>query len=385
MKIALVHKKYTTKGGTERYLVNLTTGLLDAGWEVHVFVHHWDKDHDPRLIFHRLPKIPIGKTLKMLSLLYGARWSLAAEGGFDLVFGLGKTLGSDILRLGGGSHRAYLDQRLKMEESLLNKLGLRISLSSALALLIESRQLKEKRLSRIILPSKISQVQLCRHYNLSESRTVVIYNGVDLEKFPYRPERSSFLRQRYGIPEDRPIILFAATNFRLKGLGYLIRAMAEIKQAALVVVGKKGGGPYQRSANDLGLGDRIIFAGPVKDMVSYYSGSDMLVHPTFYDPFANVCLEAAATGLPVITTRANGFSEIMENGRQGFIVPDPKNTSALAEKIRILLDREQRERMGREARALAEQYPVSRNIGEVMDLVGGLLHKGRNFSCLWVH
>jgi len=58
--------------------------------------------------------------------------------------------------------------------------------------------------------------------------------------------------------------------------------------------------------------------------------------PSIYDPFSNACLEALASGLPVITTRDNGFSEIIENGVHGSIVDRSSDSAALRDAISVL-------------------------------------------------
>jgi UDP-glucose:(heptosyl)LPS alpha-1,3-glucosyltransferase len=73
-------------------------------------------------------------------------------------------------------------------------------------------------------------------------------------------------------------------------------------------------------------------------MPTFYRGSDVLVHPTFYDPCARVALEALACGLPVVTTRRNGAAELMRDGREGFVIEHPRNTAGLAERLKLLED-----------------------------------------------
>jgi UDP-glucose:(heptosyl)LPS alpha-1,3-glucosyltransferase len=61
-----------------------------------------------------------------------------------------------------------------------------------------------------------------------------------------------------------------------------------------------------------------------------YAASDLFALPTLYDPFSNACLEAMATGIPVLTTRQNGVAELIEDQKSGFIIEDPKNDSEIA-------------------------------------------------------
>ena len=72
-----------------------------------------------------------------------------------------------------------------------------------------------------------------------------------------------------------------------------------------------------------GYEDNIMFLGHVEKIESVFCASDMFILPTFYDPFSNVCLEAMACGLPVITTRLNGAAEIIEDRVSGILVDSP--------------------------------------------------------------
>ena len=73
-------------------------------------------------------------------------------------------------------------------------------------------------------------------------------------------------------------------------------------------------------------------------MRNTYFAADFLVHPTFYDPCSLVVLEALACGLPVITTAANGASELLSPPREGYVVADPHDHEQLADCLAELLD-----------------------------------------------
>ncbi len=75
------------------------------------------------------------------------------------------------------------------------------------------------------------------------------------------------------------------------------------------------------------------FLGVVRDLPALYAAADIFILPTLYDPFSNASLEALAAGLPVITTRANGLSEVIEDGVHGTVVEDSRDVSALVDAI----------------------------------------------------
>ncbi len=95
------------------------------------------------------------------------------------------------------------------------------------------------------------------------------------------------------------------------------------------------------------------------DMPALYGAADIFLLPTIYDPFSNACLEALAAGLPVVTTRANGFSEIIENGVHGTVMDDPRNVEAICEALLFWSDTRRREPARVENVALAAQFDIS--------------------------
>ncbi|MGZ3604066.1 MAG: glycosyltransferase family 4 protein, partial [Thermodesulfobacteriota bacterium] len=214
---------------------------------------------------------------------------------------------------------------------------------------------------------------MMKWYRLPEERITVVYNGVDTEYFHPRNRRyREEIRRRHGIGNEW-VILFVSNNFRMKGLGFLIKALARIKKGSqasfkLMILGKDRQDFYLRLARRMGILEEVVFVGSTDEPEKYYGASDLLVHPTFYDACSLTVLEALASGLPVITTYSNGASGIITQGQEGFVVADPRDDQALAEKILFFLDREKVERVSMAARHLAESYSDERNWSEMRNI-----------------
>ena len=149
----------------------------------------------------------------------------------------------------------------------------------------------------------------------------------------------------------------------------------------LVIVGGKHIDSWRRHVARLGLSEQVIFAGRVDDPLPYYAAADCYVHPTYYDPCSLVVLEAAACGLPLITSRYNGASEMFSDGKDVLLVDDPADDAELAGAMRTLLDDSARRRLGAAARATILQHSFHRNVDqileiyrEILDRRGGLPH-----------
>src|SRR4030043_243083 len=181
------------------------------------------------------------------------------------------------------------------------------------------------------------------YYGIPANRIAVIYNGVDIERFhPRNKKYREGIRSQYGLGSEDLLLLFVSHNFRLKGLRYLIRALALIKRkrenVKLLVIGRDRAEPYRRAAKKLGCEENVLFTGGVRDLERYYASADILVHPTFYDPCSLVVLEALASGLPVVTSRPNGASELLDDGRDGILLDDPADAAEFLARVEPLLD-----------------------------------------------
>ena len=114
---------------------------------------------------------------------------------------------------------------------------------------------------------------------------------------------------------------------------------------------------------------RVQFLGVLDDMPSLYRAADVFLLPTIYDPFSNACLEALAAGLPVITTAANGFAEIIENGVHGNVIEDPRDTGAIRDALLLWSDSSRRERAALRIRELADRFDISANVAETLRIL----------------
>jgi len=109
-----------------------------------------------------------------------------------------------------------------------------------------------------------------------------------------------------------------------------------------------------------------MFLGPVGDPLPWLGVGDIFVLPTLYDPFSNATLEALASGIPVITTRVNGASEIMNGKGGGEILNSPLDYKELASAVIKLSEEKERQKEGVKARELALNYSMGRYVKETL-------------------
>jgi UDP-glucose:(heptosyl)LPS alpha-1,3-glucosyltransferase len=169
------------------------------------------------------------------------------------------------------------------------------------------------------------------------------------------------------------VLLLASHNFRRKGLAELLavagRLAANGRPVHVMVAGRGRLAKWRAIAARHGLANRVTFLGGVSEMEPYYSAADVYVHPTYYDQCSLVILEAAASGLPIVTTRnQNGTAELFREGDEALTVADPWDIAGLHERLEALFDERLRVQLGLAARTVALRNPFERNVVEILAL-----------------
>ncbi len=213
------------------------------------------------------------------------------------------------------------------------------------------------RYRRVVAISERVRQQLKDYYGVPDEKIVTIPNGINLSRYSADNVTSrAEVRSALGIDEATPLILFVGSQFRLKGLEFAIRGLAGMKtKAHLLVVGNDSLHGFQQLAHGLGVADRVHFVGPRKDLPDIYPAADVFVFPSLYETFALVCLEAMASGLPVLACRVGGIEDYLRDGENGLFINREGNDIA-AKLDRILGDKELRARFRREGIKTAANY-----------------------------
>ena len=361
------------RGGAERYLIDLCTRMARENFEVHVYAEHWEEEVEG-IHFHRVKTIPFPKSARLLSFAVRATQAIM-KGNYDITLGVGNTLKADVLQPHGGVHWAWFWRSLRAYDNPIiwttKFLGRVLSPKQWVSGWIENAPYKRKTFHKIVAISDMVKWDIIRWYGIPENQIEVVYNGVDTERFhPRNREYREEIRKRHGIG-DEFVLLFVSNNFRMKGLGYLIKALAEIKKEdhpplKLLVLGRDRRGPYLRLAKKMRISEEVVFAGSTGEPEKYYGAADLLVHPTFYDACSLTVLEALASGLPVITTVLNGAAGTIKDGQGGFVIQSPRDDQALPEKIALFFDERRRQESRVLARRCMERFPMELNYREMI-------------------
>lgn len=386
MKIAIVRKKYSDFGGAERYVASLSKHLVESGHKVHVFADEWKIDNKQnarhntylsQILFHKVPVIRIVSFLHVLSFTISSRRLLQKEV-FDIIHSLERTTYQDIYRAGDGCHKEWLRQRTKIDPWYKSILAVLNPLHLSL-LWIEKKIFKNGKYKMIIANSKRGKAEIVHHYGVPPEKIQVIYNAIDTKRFNLTnpAEVRIQVRMQHGISPKDQILLFVGSDFKRKGLAAAIESLARLKSGIkLIVIGKDRVGPYRSMANRMGIKEHVNFLGPRADVERYYCAGDLFIFPTIYDPFSNVCLEAMAAGLPVITSSVNGASELLEEGKNGYIIENPIDPIEISKKIQKGLKLSQRSVQEFNSKLL-ERFSWEQHLAQVLDIYGSIRDKNR--------
>jgi len=351
MRIALVIERFEPQGGgAEAVAWRVAQGLAEAGDQVHVLAREAPPGAQPDALRIRVLRVPATWQPLRVALFSRAAAQAARELGVDLVHSFSRTLRQDVFRAGGGCHAAYMQRAYSPAGARWRRLSPR----HAMLLGIEEAVLRDPH-QIIQCNSAMVQREFTARYALAPERVVVIPNGVDLLRFApgIHAAAATRLRERYA-PGARRVWLLAGSGFRRKGLDTALRALdlSSDPDAMLWVAGGDDPRPWQARARAQGLAGRVSFLGPRRDLPRLYAAADALLLPTRYDAFANVCLEAAASALPVVTSDANGAAEWL--GAGAMRVTDPENAEGFAAALDALRDPQRRALVGQEGRRRAE-------------------------------
>jgi glycosyltransferase involved in cell wall biosynthesis len=243
------------------------------------------------------------------------------------------------------------------------------------------RERTDKRLSRkifskvdaLLYPSNnIARLDILNDFPELKTKTYCMYNSVDIKR--YHPDnRNSEMKKKWLEKlelNDGPVLLFAGRLVVEKGIDKLIEAfkivLKKCPQVNLVLAGSSffEGAPvteFQKNLKEqaLSIKNNVFFTGYIDqyEIPYIYALSDIFISPVVWDdPSPKTCYEAAAAGIPIISTRRGGIAEIVKDGETGLLLDTPYENQELADvMLKLIVDKELRVKLGRKSRLHAEQ------------------------------
>lgn len=367
--LTLVRQYPVGPGGAEKYLDLLVRGLTRCGFDITLLC----ADAPPHGIYFENAEVDVVR----LDIPNLSRWRPLRPWYFPwlvqawlrkypqpFVFSLERHWRQDLLRAGDGIHAEWLQRRRPLRSGLFNTFAC-VSPYHRLTMMGERRAYHPDRTLWVLANSQFVKDQIVSRFGFPAGRVEVIHNGVNLDEWSAGAD--PWLRARLGLNPDAALGLFVGTGWERKGLREALASLAawSEKSGRPVHLAVAGRGPQSRYA-----GPNVTFFGALShaELARFYRGADFLLLPTWYDPFANVTLEALASGLPVITTRTNGAAEILEDGTDGAVVDSARDRGAIADKIGLFADPDRREAVRAACRRKAEGFGLEDHVGKVVEL-----------------
>jgi glycosyltransferase involved in cell wall biosynthesis len=413
-KIVFYMEAYT-RGGAERYFVDLIKGMNAKRYDVRVFCNQdavFIGFLEEKLLGTSIPitrqkikslntsgirtglakvKNKIGFIGKYKSIpLALLKYAYSLINMFNL-YRIFKKSRIDILHINNGGYPGAESCRMAIFVAKIARIPVKIMTFHNIAGNFSSPIWAEKAIDKllykcsdiIITSSNASKLSLKAKRNWRLDKVSNVYNGVELLSMNDTFDMAK-KRKELGLSSDNLVIGMAAYFQPRKGHLYLLKAFARIKNSypnlKCIILGE---GEAQSEIisliSEMGLNEKIIFAGWRKDFLEVLSVFDVLVMPSIdYESVPYVILDAMAMAKPIIATNAGGLPEAVIDGVTGIIVPI-KDDEALAKAIVMLLDDpEKRQNLGIAGRKRIEHvFMLDKVIGEI-DSIYYKLNRSKN-------
>lgn len=310
MKVAVGMEHYDAeKGGAERYNTRFAAWLRQRGHHVDVYAAHQKGAGQGVSVWN-----PSSSGRRVDPIAF-ARWFRAAvsHADYDIIQAFNHVWPGDVLMLHGGVHLGFEASNAQSGLSAMDRFLKRLTYKAAQKYRRlrenERHQFSDAHCRFVAVSEKVAE-DMRFYYPQSKDRIDVIYPGFDVARFLDAPRASV---KKWPCSD----LLFVSHNFRLKGLHILLKSLPSLIQngwkGVLTVAGSGHPGFYERMAVRLGVHSHVHFVGGAADMRALYRNSTALVHPSFYDSFGGVCLEAMMFGMPVVMSHQCGVSRLVQN------------------------------------------------------------------------
>ena len=362
LTIAFVRRGYSPSGGAEAYLKRLAQGVVDLGHEAQlVATDDWPTNE---WSFGSITRVKANSAIGFADELKTMRPQLDC----DVLMSLERVWCCDVYRAGDGVHQAWLNRRRRFEMPL-QRFVRSLNRKHRDILQLEESLFARGGAGRVIANSEMVKREITDLYRYPSDKVDIVRNGVPLDQFRFDPALREKSRNDLKLKPDQIALLFAGSGWERKGLRFAIEAMelCRDRKLRLLVAGRGDARGYKPKR--FFTEEPVRFLGEIGDLQPIYAAADIFILPSIYDPFSNACLEALACGLPVITTRDNGFSEIIEKGVHGSIVDLPNNVAALRDAIRFWSDESRRSNARSTITERASQFDMATNVAATLKIL----------------
>lgn len=372
--VVLLKSRSGHQGGLEKYADRIAQAFLEKGARVSVLTTGLISAH-PRIAFHSVKTVPWPGFFRMEQFdAFVQDW--LKKNSPDLVFGMDRNRFQTHIRAGNGVHAAYLESRA-LTEGRIKALLCHLNPLHRKILSLEKYAFENPMLQKLFTNSHMVRKQVLNYYKIDPNKIEVIHNGVEWHEmassFAKWEENRALALRKFNLNPNHFHFLFIGHGYLRKGLDRLLVGLSRLpfRDFTLSVIGKDNQiDLYRAIAVQCGLKNNIQFFGPSQEIRLFYQLADALVIPSFYDPFANVTVEALAMGLFVVSSRHNGGHEVL-NRENGAIIEDLLNPDAMTQALQAALAHRKTDQSARLIRESVKHLDFSHQLHRLMEATYG--------------
>lgn len=367
-------------GGAERLICNMAEGLKKRGHEVTVITFypggHFSDELSDKGITHR----NAGKKSRWDTL--GFAWRLRSclrSNSPDVIYSF-LPMPNIVLAL----MKPFLGRsKIVWGSGALNQVSQFHDRLSRLSLWAETRF---SGVPDLIIANSVPVKNALISKGIDASNLVLVPNGVNTDIFMLDHSKGDALRSQWGIDATQTIIGRVGRLHPVKGYETFLRASAHVNSSNVkfVIVGdgnKDYAQELRKLADELGIADRVLWAGTYQDMTAVYNAFDLTVSSSVEESSPHVAIEGMACGIPSIVTDVGDSSELVNN--TALVVP-PEDPQSMAQAIDafIVMNDSHKTALGKELRQrMIDHYSEKNLISNIeklfMDLAGKTYAGGR--------
>ncbi|CAG1020048.1 phosphatidyl-myo-inositol dimannoside synthase [Methylococcales bacterium] len=182
----------------------------------------------------------------------------------------------------------------------------------------------------------------------------VLPSGTDPYRFKPDSTKRVALRKQFGFGEEDVVLLNVAALEERKGIGRVIESLPEIRKQCrnvryLILGEGNERAKLEQRVQELGLGQHVFFAGTTSNLADYYNAADIFVMLPDHEAGSIACLEAMASGLPVVVSETGGYAEVV-NTTNGRMIDAFDHAAIVQTIVELALDADFRAKLGKSGR-----------------------------------
>lgn len=347
MKVLFALYKYFPYGGLQRDMLAIARECASRGHQVSIFCQSWHGEYpeatniDVNVLVDKkhwwMSRANHQKNMRFITALNIAINRIKP----DRVIGFDRIPGVDVYYAADTSFKAKLYRERPWLYRCLPRYRHFMNIETAL--------FQQESPSHILAISQTALEEYRALYQTPIERFTLLAPGVSRDRINHSGERLWLLHEELQLDKDKKIILAVGSGFRTKGLDRSINALAALpgslrQKTHLVVVGEDSSDAFVEQAKQLGLAGNVHFLGGRKDVPQLLKSADLLMHPAYRENTGTVLLEAAISGLPVITTPVCGYATYIRENNLGIVLQEHFQPAELNEALATALTNDQKQR-----------------------------------------